>query len=357
MKPIQPLLIALIIVGCTAVPDMPISSPTEPFPATQTPRPGNTPTDTLVPTATSIPLYRLSGTVFFDCNGSGEQDLAYCLDNEEPLEEPGIAGIQICMDGQSALAICVPTGGDGDYSFDTVPLGGHSLFVEGPSGDPASEYRYINVFNGSIDINTYDVEGVQVPAQRLAATEIRSLRDPIPINIVEDMALDIAIMQGWLSIEPDYPIYSYFDLDDRSGNVRNYQGDTGIALFPKYRPGTFDQHTGIDFECNTGDPVFAPGPGSVILSGPANDLGALAVEILHHSGFTSHSGHLSLTLVDSGEAVQRGQLIGLCGQTGTEWSHIHFQLGNRHGQPLDPFQDVVDPATDSDNHWIVYNKP
>jgi murein DD-endopeptidase MepM/ murein hydrolase activator NlpD len=58
--------------------------------------------------------------------------------------------------------------------------------------------------------------------------------------------------------------------------------------------------------------------------------------IKHSNGTLSVYGHLDRILVSNGQAVQGGQVIGLCGSTG--WStgpHVHFEI-RVNGVPVDP---------------------
>ncbi|RYZ46266.1 MAG: M23 family metallopeptidase, partial [Sphingobacteriales bacterium] len=49
--------------------------------------------------------------------------------------------------------------------------------------------------------------------------------------------------------------------------------------------------------------------------------------VIRHGKFTSHYAHLSSLLVRNQDAVSRGQLIGLSGNSGrTTGPHLHFAL-------------------------------
>lgn len=333
------LAVAVTLAGCTvasptATPPSQIVVPTitpteEPSPTpspteTTTLQPSPTPVPpTPTPTSTPLPVHTLSGHVFFDYNGNGLQDDG----------EPGIQDAAVCIDSLES-ALCSISGPNGSYSIANVPAGSHQVYVQGPTEGPATAFRYIS----------------------LSLAAFQEITTAIPLTVGGDESLNVAVMQGWLYLSPKYLIYSYFDLDPRDGHVRNYEGNTTLALFPQFQPGTFDDHTGIDFSCNIGDEVRAFAPGRVIFVGDTGR-GALAVEMIHRNGYTTHYGYLSRILVQNGQTVNRGDLVGLCGQSGTNWPHVHFQMGDEGGKPVDPFKDLLDTSGQSENSWIEYNQP
>jgi murein DD-endopeptidase MepM/ murein hydrolase activator NlpD len=87
-------------------------------------------------------------------------------------------------------------------------------------------------------------------------------------------------------------------------------------------------HAGMDLAVPQGTPVFAIGPGVVTRASatPAGDLGIFAA-IAHPSGIVSRYLHFSELLVQPGQTVRRGQLIGRTGNTGNSAApHLHIDL-------------------------------
>lgn len=84
------------------------------------------------------------------------------------------------------------------------------------------------------------------------------------------------------------------------------------------------QHSGVDFRAQTGEPIHSAGSGVVCM---ARDLfySGNAVIIDHGAGvFTSYS-HLSRILVDVGQRVETGMVVGLAGSTGRATGpHLHW---------------------------------
>ena len=95
--------------------------------------------------------------------------------------------------------------------------------------------------------------------------------------------------------------------------------------------------TGIDIGSPYNSPVVATNGGTVIFAGgdPCCSYG-LYVDIRHPGGYVSRVGHLNKIWVNVGQAVQRGEIVGLTGSTGRSTGpHVHFEL-RRNGQLQNP---------------------
>jgi len=94
-------------------------------------------------------------------------------------------------------------------------------------------------------------------------------------------------------------------------------------------------HTGLDIRARIGTPVFAAGPGSVIVAGELNGYGK-AVVINHQNGLSTLYAHNSVILVRPGQYVKKGQIIARSGKSGTaNGPHLHFEV-RKNGIPQDP---------------------
>src|SRR3990167_5825363 len=84
-------------------------------------------------------------------------------------------------------------------------------------------------------------------------------------------------------------------------------------------------HKGVDFGTPEGTPCYAAEGGVVQLQGWGGDFGA---RIWIISGEVRHLyAHLSLSMVDVGQEVKKGEKIGLTGNTGhSTGPHIHFEV-------------------------------
>jgi len=94
-------------------------------------------------------------------------------------------------------------------------------------------------------------------------------------------------------------------------------------------------HAGIDFNGDTGDPVFAATDGRVEYAefnyGGYGNL----IMIMRNDGTQTRYAHLDKIKVDKGDRVSAGDLIGTIGNTGdSSGSHLHFEV--RVGKALTP---------------------
>jgi murein DD-endopeptidase MepM/ murein hydrolase activator NlpD len=86
-------------------------------------------------------------------------------------------------------------------------------------------------------------------------------------------------------------------------------------------------HSGLDLSAPTGTSVLASAAARVQSAGRQGGYG-LAVVLVHWDGATETLyGHLSETLVQAGQMVQPGQVIGKVGSTGRSTGpHLHFEV-------------------------------
>jgi murein DD-endopeptidase MepM/ murein hydrolase activator NlpD len=96
------------------------------------------------------------------------------------------------------------------------------------------------------------------------------------------------------------------------------------------------QHLGIDFRAQVGVPVPSTNSGKVVYSG---DLFFTGYTVILYHGLDIYSvyGHLSKLYVKAGEMVNRGQLLGLSGDSGrVSGPHLHWGVKIR-GNYIDGF--------------------
>lgn len=126
-------------------------------------------------------------------------------------------------------------------------------------------------------------------------------------------------------------------------------GNTGIWIWPTRSGyvittyfghdnglGYYRYHGAIDIAglgCNS--PIYAANDGTVITAKYNSSLGNY-VEINHNNGYITLYGHMSKLLVQKGQGVEMGQVIGLMGDTGYSFGcHLHFQA-RYNNQIFDP---------------------
>jgi len=142
------------------------------------------------------------------------------------------------------------------------------------------------------------------------------------------------------------------------------QLETGAASIPSARPiqlsanftsgygvrsdpfrGSAAMHAGIDLAGPIGTPIYATADGMVGRSEwNAGGYGNL-VEVNHGQGIQTRYGHLSRRMVEPGQRVRRGQVIGLMGSTGrSTGSHLHYEV-RIDGRAVNPVPFMQQPAS------------
>ena len=118
--------------------------------------------------------------------------------------------------------------------------------------------------------------------------------------------------------------------------VNHYSCD--LPIYSK----TLDQymvHSGVDIEAEEDSQVKAVAPGTVTAVYEDDKLG-MTIQLTHDNGLMTQYSNLSTgTLVEVGDVVERGQVIGGVGRTALfeslEPAHLHFEV-LKGGDPLDP---------------------
>ena len=263
----------------------------------------------------------LSGVVFFDYNGDGQRQ----------REEPGIARAIVAVDDYLSTSRC-----DGTYYFADLPDGTHRLAVS------AATFRFI----------------------ALSASEFQSSDTSIQVQVHGCTSRDIGLMQGFLTLPfgrdtiftrpSPFGYTSVFDLDPRVGFARAYDP----AIRPSWEavapPWVMDNHVGLDFCIAEGTKIRAAMPGVVTYVGE-DQYGGRGIWICY-GPWANYYNHNSVILVHKDQAVARGQVIALSGNTGQSGEpHLHFSLTTCTTPPewLDPYRDLTDPSSKS--QWTKDN--
>jgi len=99
-------------------------------------------------------------------------------------------------------------------------------------------------------------------------------------------------------------------------------------------------HTGQDISAPTGTPIRAAADGRVLIASVRGGYGNATV-IDHGHSLSTLYGHQSQFLVEEGQQVKAGEIIGRVGSTGMSTGpHLHFETRLR-GVPIDPTSFVV----------------
>ena len=101
--------------------------------------------------------------------------------------------------------------------------------------------------------------------------------------------------------------------------------------------GVGKRHTGMDFACPPGNPIYVSGDGTVVKV--AHERGGYGnhVEVDHGFGYKTRYAHMSRIDVKLGQRVTRGDCLGLSGRSGlVSGPHLHYEVMYR--------KDYVNPA-------------
>ena len=94
-------------------------------------------------------------------------------------------------------------------------------------------------------------------------------------------------------------------------------------------------HPGVDLVQDYGAEIHATAAGRVVHAGPMGGYGKM-VEIDHGNGLATRYGHMSEILVEEGQEVKAGAVLGRLGSTGRSTGpHLHYEV-RVDGEPVDP---------------------
>ncbi len=117
-------------------------------------------------------------------------------------------------------------------------------------------------------------------------------------------------------------------------------GNTGItSAFGKRLHPTTNQssfHNGIDLKAATRTKIYATADG-IVKKADSNKLSGNRIVLSHNFGFETRFAHLSEMNVRPGDVVQKGDFIGLSGNTGrSDGPHLHYEI-RYLDKPHNPF--------------------
>ena len=96
-------------------------------------------------------------------------------------------------------------------------------------------------------------------------------------------------------------------------------------------------HSGLDISSDRGIPVLATADGVVVRAERMGNLGR-AVYVLHRFGYETRYGHMAEILVEEGQEVRRGDIVGRVGNSGrTTGYHLHYEV-RLEGDARNPFE-------------------
>lgn len=118
--------------------------------------------------------------------------------------------------------------------------------------------------------------------------------------------------------------------------VKNWKWPAQGPLLSGYHPDSAGKK-GIDIGGKEGQSVVAAAGGKVVYSGSGLVGYGRLIIIKHNDSLLSAYGHNSKLLVAEGEYVKSGQIIARMGSSGTDRTHLYFEI-RKDGKPVNPLR-------------------
>jgi murein DD-endopeptidase MepM/ murein hydrolase activator NlpD len=133
--------------------------------------------------------------------------------------------------------------------------------------------------------------------------------------------------------------------------LRRMASGFGYRIHPIYK--TTKMHTGIDFTAPTGTEIYATGNGTVQKVVYSRRGYGTHVIINHGFGYQTLYGHLSKSLVRRGQKVNRGDVIGKVGSSGTSTApHLHYEVV-KQGRKINPINFFYNDLTPNEYEKMI----
>jgi hypothetical protein len=171
--------------------------------------------------------------------------------------------------------------------------------------------------------------------------------------LTSDMMISTSIRLDHIEMRTDLQYTSFKDLDRMAVERKTFlssrpaiqpisledtywlSSDFGFRIDPVTKMPTF--HCGIDYAANPGLNVYATGDGIVDFIRNSNGGYGREIIIDHGFGYASRYAHLLKIMVQPGQQVRRGQIIGLLGDSGKSTGpHLHYGV-DYFNKPVNPY--------------------
>ncbi len=117
-------------------------------------------------------------------------------------------------------------------------------------------------------------------------------------------------------------------------NLSRIASGYGYRIHPIYK--TRKLHTGMDFSAKSGTPIYATGDGKISKLRRSRRGYGNHVIIDHGYGYKTLYAHMKKYIVQKGQKVKRGEVIGYVGNTGTSVApHLHYEV-IKDSKKIDP---------------------
>ena len=117
-------------------------------------------------------------------------------------------------------------------------------------------------------------------------------------------------------------------------DLRRFGSSFGMRMHPILK--VIRPHNGIDLTSPKGTNIYATADGTVIQAGYTTGGYGKKILIDHGFGYRTLYGHCEEIIVERGQKVKRGEVIGHVGSTGLSTTpHLHYEV-HVNGRPVNP---------------------
>ena len=173
-----------------------------------------------------------------------------------------------------------------------------------------------------------------------------------------EVSEQLLINKDWITLHEYYSVWDSWNINPYEVDAAKFADTVSLLLFdtvsnPWSRPledmrvtsdfgfRSYRWHYGTDIGLNTGDSVRTVFDGIVRIKKYDPSGYGYYLLVRHKNGLETLYGHLSKQLVEVGDEIKAGDVIGLGGSTGrSSGPHLHFEF-RYQGNPLNP-SDVYD---------------
>jgi len=127
-------------------------------------------------------------------------------------------------------------------------------------------------------------------------------------------------------------------------NLKRIASGYGYRIHPIYK--TRKLHTGMDFTAPQGTPIYATGDGKIAKVKSSRRGYGNHIIIDHGFGYQTLYAHMKKYIVNRGQKVKRGEIIGFVGNTGTSVApHLHYEVirNKRKINPVNYYYNDLNP--------------
>lgn len=215
------------------------------------------------------------------------------------------------------------TRGSAAETEDDVKLSYHFIRTETVEETVRYTTSYVDDYDSFVGTNTLAQQGSD--GRRRVTYEISCDADGNEVSRSEVASevlvpmVERIIMVGAAEIPDPVPTGTYIWPCEVNEGISSEYGGRDLN-------GAYDFHLGIDIPGTLGDEVWASDGGEVVWASYTPSYGN-SIRIQHDDGYVTLYAHLDELLVEVGDNVYQGQLIGKMGQTGAAYGvHLHFEV-------------------------------